>query len=145
MGHRELSSVAYKKGNLMRYTLWALAGICIGILIFSFINMMSSEISAAVPKGYRFSVTDNYASGSRLRTTYYVYDDYVLVEDESFEEDRTNRTVMIYDNLNTASIKYDENDTTRICELGSCYEKPKALAVIKNILARRIGREYIGL
>lgn len=129
----------------MRYTLWGLAAICIGILIFSFINMMNSDISAAVPKGYRFSVTDNYAEGSKIRTTYYVYDDHILVEDESFDSDKINRIVMIYDSINTASLNYDADDTTKICELGSCYERPKVLAVIKRLISHKIGREYIGL
>ena len=145
MGYRELSSVGYKKGSWMRYSLWALAGACIGILIFSFINMMNSEVSASIPSNYKFLVTDNYAVGSKIRTTYYVYDNHILVEDESFEKDATNRVVIIYDNINTEPLKYDENDKTKICELGACYERPKVLAVIKKLISSKMGREYIGL
>ena len=140
----KLSNVAYKKGNWMRYTLWALAALCIGILIYTFINTMNGDVSAAVPEGYRFSVTDNYIEGSNIRTRYYVYDDMILVEDESVVDNTVNRSLLVYDNINTISLKYDD-DTIELCELGACQEKPKILATIKSLISRKIGREYIGL
>ena len=140
----KLSNVAYKKGNWMRYSLWALAAICIGILIYSFITMMNGDVSATVPEGYKFSVTDNYIEGSNIRTRYYVYDDKILAEDESIIGDHLNRSVLIYDGINTTSLQYDE-DTIELCELGTCSEKPKILATIKSLISRKIGREYIGL
>ena len=139
----KISNVAYKKGNWMRYTLWVLAAICIGTLIRTFVSTMNGEVSAAVPDGYRFSVTDNYTEGSKVRTRYYVYDDKIVVEDESIEKDKVNRTVLIYDNVNTVGLQYDE-ETIQLCELGTCREKPKILATIKNLISRKIGREYIG-
>ncbi len=139
-----LTNVAYKKGNWMRYSLWALAAICIGVLIYTFINTVNGEVSANVPEGYRFVVTDNYIEGSSLRTRYYVYDDKILVEDESTNDNVVSRTVMIYDNINTAPLSYDE-ETVELCELGACKEKPKILATIKSLISRKIGREYIGL
>jgi hypothetical protein len=139
----KISNVAYKKGNWMRYTLWVLAAICIGTLIRTFVSTMNGEVSAAVPDGYRFSVTDNYTEGSKVRTRYYVYDDKIVVEDESIEKDKVNRTVLIYDNVNTVGLQYDE-ETIQLCELGACREKPKILATIKNLISRKIGREYIG-
>lgn len=141
----QLSNVAYKKGNWMRYTLWGLAALCIAILISTFINIMNGDISAAVPDGYRFSVTDNYNEGSRVRTTYYVYKDHIIVEDESFEDNAVNRALMIYDDIMTSSLSYDADDTTKVCELGACYERPKVLAVIKNLISRKVGREYMGM
>lgn len=140
-----LSNVAYKKGNLMRYTFWGSAIVCLIILSSFFVNTVNGEISAAVPKGYKFSVTDNYSEGSNIRTTYYIYDDHILVEDESFEANEVNRTVRIYDNVNTSTLEYDATDTTELCELGTCSEKPKILAVIKKLISRKVGREYIGL
>lgn len=144
-GAAELTAVAYKKGNWMRYTLWGLAAIAIAVLIFTFINTMSEGISAAIPEGYKFAVTNNYNEGSKVRTTYYVYDEYILVEDESFEDEKTNRVVMIYEGINTDSLTLDEEDKTEICELGSCRSHPKVLATIKNLISRKMGREYIGL
>lgn len=140
----KLSNVAYKKGNLMRYSLWALAAICIGVLVYSFITMMNGDVSASVPEGYRFSVTDNYIEGSNIRTRYYVYDDKIIVEDESINDDVVNRSVLVYDDVNTMPLRYDE-DTIELCELGTCREKPKILATIKSLISRKIGREYIGL
>ena len=139
-----ITSVAYKKGNWMRYTLWGLSAICIGVLIYTFINTINGTVSASVPDGYRFSVTDNYTEGSRVRTRYYVYDDRILVEDEGFEDEVVNRTIMIYDDINTTSLQYDD-ETIELCELGACEEKPRILATIKALISRKIGREYIGL
>lgn len=138
-----ISNVAYKKGNWMRYTLWGLAAVCICMLIYTFITTMNSDVSAAVPEGYRFAVTDNYVEGSSIRTRYYVYDDKILVEDESTNDNTVNRTIMIYDNVNTTSLQYDD-ETIELCELGACREKPRILATIKSLISRKIGREYIG-
>ena len=144
-GMTEMTSVSYKKGNWMRYTLWGLAAVAITMLIVTFVNMTNGDISAAVPQDYRFAVTDNYVEGSNVRTTYYVYDDHILVEDESFMKGEANRVVMIYDGINTTSLKLDAGDTMEICELGSCREHPKVLATIKSLISRKVGREYIGL
>ncbi|MBR3236427.1 hypothetical protein IKF92_01980 [Candidatus Saccharibacteria bacterium] len=141
----KLSNVAYKKGNWMRYTLWALAAICIFVLIYAFTTTMNGEVSASVPDDYRFSITDNYAEGSKARTTYYVYDDKILVVDESIDDNGVNRAVMIYDDVNTTPLYLDSEDTAEICELGSCGAYPRVLATIKNLLSRKVGREYIGL
>ena len=144
-GAAELTSVAYKKGNWMRYTLWGLGAVCIAVLFSAFFNMMNGEISAAVPEGYKFAITDNYTENSSVRTTYYIYNNKILVEDESFEPGTVNRTVMVYDGINTASLTLDTGDTAELCELGSCHEAPKVLSVIKQLVARQPGREYIGL
>ena len=138
-----MSNIAYKKGSWMRYALWGAAALCIVTLVIAFCNAMSGNISATVPEGYRFSVTDNSNDG-KIHTTYYIYDDHIIVEDESNVDNITNRAMLVYDNVITTSLSYDPEDTIEICELGVCQEKPKVLAVIKNILSRKTGREYIG-
>ncbi len=145
MSGKELSSVAYKKGNWMRYILWGAATICIALLISTFFGILNGEISAVVPDGYRFSVTDNYGEGSNVRTTYYIYDNCIMVEDESFDTDSVNRTVIIYDGISTATLALDVEDTTEICELGSCHNSPKVLLTIKKLISHHPGREYIGI
>ena len=140
-----ISNVAYKKGNWMRYILWALAAVCIGVLIYTFITTISGQVSASIPDDYRFAIINNYAEGSKVRTSYYVYNDKILVVDESFDKDSVNRVVMIYDDVSTDSLYLDSDDTTEICELGSCGSYPKVLKTIKNLLSHKIGREYIGL
>lgn len=142
----KLSNVAYKKGSWMRYTLWGIGTICIAVLLYNFIHIMNGkDATASVPEGYRFSVTDDYADNSTIRTTYYVYDDKILVSDESINDGNINRSVLVYDGIATASLNYDNDDTIEICELGACSERPKILAVIKRLVSRKIGREYLGL
>lgn len=139
-----LTNVAYKKGNWMRYTLWALAAVCIGILIYSFVGMMNGDVSASVPEGYKFAVTDSY-EGSKVRTTYYVYDDKIMVEEQGFHDNKVDRAVMIYDGVSTLTLTLNSDDTTEICEYGVCHSVPKVVDVIKRLLSRKVGREYIGL
>ena len=141
----EMTAVSYKKGNWMRYTLWGLAVICITFLMITFFSVLNGEISATVPEGYKFSVTNNYSEGSHNRTTYYVYDNRIFVEDESFEKNSVNRTVLVYDNISTDSLTLDLDDTIEICELGACHQVPKVLAVIKKLVSGKTGREYIGI
>ena len=141
-----LSNVAYKKGNWMRYTLWGIGVIAIGALLYSFFHIINADVSSTiVPDGYSFAIKDDYIEGSRITTTYYVYDGKIFVEDESEDDGKVNRTVMIYDNINTSNLILDENDTTEVCELGACANKPKVLATIKRLIANKIGREYVRL
>lgn len=143
-GAAELTSVAYKKGNLLRYTLWVLGAACVAILIINVLSIMNSDGAAAVPEGYKFSVTDRYSENSKVKTIYYVYDNKIIVEDESFDDDGINRTLMEYDGISTSSLEYNGDDTTDLCELGACREKPKVLAVIKKLISRKPGRELLG-
>lgn len=129
----------------MRYTLWGVAALCISVLFFTFFSMMTNEISAAVPEGYKFSVTDNYNEGSNIRTTYYIYENRIFVEDESFESNSVSRATLVYDSINTHDLALDENDTTELCELGVCHSVPKILITIKKLIANKPSREYIGL
>lgn len=143
----QLSNVAYKKGNWMRFTLWGIGAVCIAILFANFIATINKDASTiSAPEGYKFSVTNNYHEGSTISTTYYVYqDNKIIVRDESTIDDHPNISMLIYDGINTSPLELDENDTIEICELGACSEKPKIIAVIKNLISRKLGREYIGL
>lgn len=144
MSGAELSSVAYKKGNWMRYTLWGLAAVCIGLLIYTFISTMNGSFSASVPEGYKFAVTDN-PEGSTVRTTYYVYDDKILVESESYNGSSLDRAILVYDNVDTKNLKYNESDVTEVCKGDVCSSQPKVLATIKKMLSHKIGRGYVGI
>lgn len=145
MSAAELSSVAYKKGNMMRYALWGLAAICIGFLIWTFITTINTDVSSSVPEGYKFAITNNQDDTGSLRTTYYVYDGRILVEDESRDDKGVNRTVLAYDGVDTSKLKYDPEVTTKICELGVCSEKPKVILDIKKLISHRSSREYLGI
>lgn len=140
-----IDSVTYKKGSKTRLLIWGMSFILIIATAVTFINMVNNEVSATVPSGYRFSVSDNYSSGGKIRTIYYVYDDKILTEDETRTDDKIERTVMIYDDVSTFGLKLDSEDQTEICELGSCTSQPKVLATIKKLLQRKIGRQYIKL
>ena len=131
----------------MRYILWGIGALCVTILLVSFISMMNTDVtSASAPEGYRFSVVDEYTEDSNISTTYYVYDDNrIITKDESVIDGKINASMLIYDGISTATLSLDEDDTIEICELGACIEKPKIIAVIKKLISRKIGREYIGL
>ena len=144
MSGTELTSVAYKKGNWLRYTLWSLAAICIGVLIYFFINTLRDTTSTNVPDGYNFSVIDSHGSDDQIRTIYYVYGDKILVADESPSDNSVNRTILIYENINTADLSYKPDDMTEVCESGICYKRPKVINKIRKLLAGKIGREYTG-
>ena len=144
MSGAELTSVAYKKGNWLRYTLWALAAVCIGVLIYFFVNTLREATASSVPEGYAFAATDGHGSDGKLRTTYYVYDDKILVEDETFKENSVDRIIIIYENIGTDSLSYNFDDTIEICEADNCYNRPRVITKIQKLLAGKIGREYTG-
>ena len=131
----------------MRYILWSIGVICIIVLFANFIATINKDIGTiSAPDGYKFSVIDNYHENSSITTTYYVYNNNrIITKDESIVDNKPNISMLIYDGINTASLELDEEDTIEICELGACLEKPKIIAVIKKLISRKIGREYIGL
>lgn len=146
MTANEMSSITYKKGNWMRYTLWGLAAICIFVLAYTFLSMMSGKVSASVPEGYKFAISDEYGEGdSKVCITYYVYDNQIFTETESYSEDGLNRAVLIYDGIDTSSLKDDTEETAKVCYDTACVDKPKVLVTIKKLISqKKIPREYIG-
>lgn len=142
-----LSSVAYKKGNLMRYALWVLATVCVGLLIYTFVSAMSGEFSTPVPDGYKFIITDNYGKNRQNHTKYYIYDDKILVETENYNDGESSydHSAVIYDNVNTSGLSYQSEDDAEDCEMqDSCTAKAKALTDIRRLISGKPGREYIG-
>ena len=138
----EISNVSYKKGNLMRYTLWGFVLVGMIFLATTFGKVMHEQVSAVVPEGYRFLVTDKRWASGGLKTVYYVYDDKILVEDINLyaDGDEVDRAVRIYDDISTYGLEYD-ND----CDEEDVLCEPKVLTTIRNLVSRKIGREYIGL
>ena len=144
MGSRELSSVTYKKGNWVRYSLWGIATLCIGILIFMFVLTLNNEISATAPNGYKFSISDNYDKDNNTYTTYYIYDDHILVEKRQPKDDNSKPIGIIYDNINTSSLIKEYDDSLNNCGTDDCYPSSKILTAIKKLISNKPGREYIG-
>ena len=142
-----ITEVTYKKGNKVRYALWGLGVVLIALLGVTFFNMINTNVSATVPRDYKFAIVDNYADGSGIRTTYYVYDDNkILVEDENKHgANGVDRVVMVYDGISTTDLHLDKDDQMEVCEISSCKSQPKVLTTIKALLSRKIGREYLGL
>jgi len=131
-----------KKNKFVQYGFWIIAGIAAAVAIFLLVsNMNNDSNSANVPDGYKFVVEDHYASNGQGWATYYVYDSYVIVRKDS--ESSKERPMMIYD-VDTASLVYKENDTTKVCDKEACYDYPKVINNIKKLISKKTGREYIG-
>ena len=137
-----LSNVAYKKGNWMRYTLWMFAAACIGLLIYYLVVVFNGETVVRVPEGYKFSLTDNYHEGDTRKTTYYAYESKIMVEDEYFTNEGVNKVIMTYD-ADTEALGFDADKVQR-CEQENCKEKSEMLSAVKKMILWKIGREYKG-
>ena len=146
MSTAEVTSVAYKKGNWLRYILWTLAVICVGLLTVVFVNMMKGSTSASAPVGYKFALVDNVTDG-QTRTTYYIYDARVIVENANTEGDTTNREALVYDNIDTSSLAYDAENIpeSEECEsLDNCATNRKLISSVKKLISHQASREYTG-
>lgn len=142
MSGQELSSVAYKKGNFVRYGLWA---IVIALLIISAVisvQILKNEFSSTVPSGYKFLVADAQAEANGTRTTYYVYADSILVDTLDLTSESSIRNSYIYDNIDTSSLELDLEDTYDECDKNDCYKIPKVVSSIKKMIQGKAGREY---
>lgn len=135
------STITYKKESWLRYGFWCIAIIFVIIAVWFFVGMFNQNFSS-VPSGYKFSIEDHYAKNTSTWSTYYVYDTYVLVQDDSPEPSAT--PVVIYDGIDTSAFELDESDTTRTCDSDSCYEYPKVLAAVKKSIVGKPWREYTG-
>ena len=129
----------YKKERWIQYGFWFLAGILVtGAMIFLF-KMLNEKTTIAVPANYNYTIEDHYSKDVSLWSTYYVYDNYILVTRDDCED----RPIMAYD-VDTTTLLYDENDTVKACDKDSCYTYPRVLNAIKRAVSIKFGREYTG-
>lgn len=142
MSGQELTSVAYKKGNFVRYGLWAIVVVLLIVSAVISTQILKNEFSTTVPSGYKFIVSDAKAEANGNRTTYYVYADSILVDNLDLTSESRKRTSYIYDNVDTSSLELDTEDTYDECDSDACYKIPKVVQSIKKMLHGKIGREY---
>lgn len=130
-----------KRERWLQYGFWIFAALIAVAAIFILINVTSAESGLNVPSGYKFIIEDHHPKSDNTWATYYVYDDYVLVQKDSVAA--KDEPLMIYDGIDTSKLNYDENDTTKVCDADSCYHYPKALTTLKKLISKKSGREYI--
>ena len=128
----------------MRYGLWAIVIILLVILITISVRTIQNEFSSNVPQDYNFSVTDLQNKNIGITTIYYVYSDHIIVERISQSENNSvvKSDYLIYENINTSSLVYDETAVDTVCDSESCQEIPKVIAKIKKLLNNKASREY---
>ena len=122
----------------MRYGLWTVVAILLVVAAVFFVKGIIEGKAQLVPGGYAYSIVDEH-SGTGV-VTYYVYDGKIY----TVTEDNGNTQILIFDNVDTASIKYDESATKEVCDKKECWRQVKALDTIKQMLAHKAGREYNG-
>lgn len=111
-----------------------------------FISTMNGGISAHIPEGYRFAITENYDENSNIRTSYYVYDDRVLIEKESYDNNGLNRAMIMYEGIDTKKISFDPDSDAEDCEeTNTCKARTKTISAIRKLISHANGREFVGL
>ena len=138
----ELTSVAYKKGNLMRYSIWAVAIICLVLGGVLSAQMLNAEFSPDVPENYNFAVSDPQTESSGIRTTYYVYNKSIIVKQENIKKGSDEHSTVIYNGIDTSALILDTRDTTNVCDEKACYNIPKVVDAIKKSIHGKAAREY---
>lgn len=142
MSNPEITSVAYKKGNWVRYGLWAIVA---ALLVASGVitaQILKEQFSSDVPKDYKFLVADEQTEAKGIHTTYYVYDNSIIVKQEKLDSEPPEKTLVIYNDIDTSSLVLNTEETTNVCDSDACYHIPKVVASIKKIIANRASREY---
>ena len=139
---KQQTSAFLRKDGWVRYVMWGLAVLMVGLGVFVVIKIMNNKVSLAVPGGYRFVVAD---SNGTDETTYYVYDDKIITDTvRTVEGMVVKTTTMVYDSVDTSRVVYNEEDATIVCMVSECKNKKKPLAVAKDIISHNAGREFIG-
>ena len=129
-----------RKEKWVQYAFWFLAGVLVTFVIFFLIKMLCEKTTITIPPNYNYAIEDHYTKNENLWSTYYVYDDYVLVTKDTNEES----PIMAYDGIGASGLVYDENDIVESCDEDSCYEYPQVLNTIKKFISNKFGREYTG-
>ena len=132
-----------KKEIWLRYGFWIIAILLAGAAIFALTKISGGGDSGLnVPSDYKFVIEDHYPKSDNTWATYYVYSNYILVKKDG--ESTKTEPMMIYDGIDSSKLKYDLDDTTKICDTDSCYRYPKVLTTIKKLISNKFGREYTG-
>ena len=130
----------YKKEKWVRYAFWFLAGVLVAIVIAILVSFLNNKTTVRVPNGYAYAIEEHFAKNNNLWSTYYVYDNYILITKDNGEDN----PIMAYDGIGASNLSYKEGDTVRTCDEDSCFDYPKVLITIKKLIANKIGREYTG-
>ena len=138
----ELSSVAYKKESWKRYILWEIVATLLIVSAIIWIRSIKQEFSSEMPEGYRFAVMDERSEEKGLMTTYYVYDNKIIMKQVGLSEGVEEKPAMIYDGIDTSSLEYNERELEKTCTHKKCYKIPKVVNAIERVLVNKVGREY---
>lgn len=113
-----------------------------GFAIWFTINHIQDDDTLAVPADYRVAIAE--LTSVKL-TTYYVYDDKIILKNEFSKSDGTPTSeTLVYDGVDTSKIQYSGDDATTVCEVKECKNKKKVLSAIKSTISGKVSREYIG-
>ena len=129
-----------RKEKWLQYTFWFFTGVLVAFIIFYLVKMLCEKTTINIPPNYNYAIEDHYKKDEGTWSTYYVYDDYVLVTKDSNEE----APIMAYDGIGASNLTYDESETTKTCDEDACYEYPEILDTIKKFISNKFGREYTG-
>lgn len=139
---KDESSSRAKAESWLKYIFVTLMLILAGFAIWFITSHIQDNDVMAIPSGYRLAVAES--TDAKL-TSYYVYDDKIILKTETSQADGTSTTeTLVYDGTDSSKIQYDGDDATEACDVKQCKSKKKVLAAIKSAISGRAGREYIG-
>ena len=129
------------QNKFVRYSYWTLAVLAV-VLAATFLVTFLNNNSKAVPDGYKFLIADYPSDDSGNWTTYYVYDNRIIVKSGSKSQNEDEHS-LVYDGLNTSSLVLDDSILAKHCDSKNCYSYPKVLDDIKSMINNKPSREYV--